>query len=75
MPINLMKSLRVILFFEVMFVLYLRTHCLHFSIFDATGTGANLHDQCIPTAVCILDLASRNAQRNDQHADDQIVDA
>ena len=38
-PINLMKSLRVILFFEVMFVLYLRKHCLHFSISDAMGAA------------------------------------
>ena len=38
-PINLMKSLRVILFFEVMFMLYLRKYCLHFSIFDVMRTA------------------------------------
>ena len=44
-------------------------------ICDAMGASTNLYNQCVPIAVCILDLAPRNAQRNDQHTDDQIVDA
>ena len=43
--------------------------------YDTMDAAANLHDQCIPTAVCILHLAIRNVQRNDQHTDDQIVNA
>ncbi len=39
------------------------------------GAATNLYDQCVPTTVCILDLAPWNAQRDDQHTDGQIVDA